>query len=95
MGRWTRLWTTHAASCQPTTSLFQERGGLEAVGFSISFLSRRLPPDHSRGLGTEERRKFQVSCGASGSILARQHPEISLPSWTEIFVLLLLSLIGR
>lgn len=54
------------------------------MGFGISFFLLIT----ARGWGTEKRRKFQVSYGASGSIIAPlpQHPEISLPSQIEITV---------
>lgn len=51
------------------------------MGFSISFFLLIT----ARGWDTEKRRKLQVSFVASGSIIApHQHPEISLPSQTEI-----------
>lgn len=67
VGRWMRLSTAHTASCLPTTSLFKK-----GLGAGWGLWHQFLSADHSQGWGIEKRRKFQVSYGAPGSIIA--HP---------------------
>lgn len=102
-GRLTLLWRMLAASCRPTTSLFQDPGRTGAVGFSIPvffcffFFLPLFPPGHSRGAWVQrKKRRFQVPFGASGSALATpttQHqksPSLLDRKHCALFILLFL-----